>query len=103
LGILSIKASCLIFWPAGWLQFADWCLQITYTEFVSQEWWKRMTRGLNRDERVLLKAPLVYQEVWSLSNLWSLLGWSNIHHSIVDMSSHHLIISKYGQAQWCNL
>eukprot|EP00775_Hariotina_reticulata_P001454 gene1454-1796_t len=38
---------------------------ITYSEFVSPEWWKRMTRGLSKDERTLLKAPLVYQEVMS--------------------------------------
>jgi hypothetical protein len=57
-----------------------------------------MTRGLNRDERVLLKAPLVYQEVWSTDQSCSvslISGLSLVGATfIIQLWICHLIISS---------
>jgi hypothetical protein len=37
--------------------------EIRYEEFVSREFFAKLTKGLTREERAALKAPLVHQEV----------------------------------------
>lgn len=39
--------------------------EITYAEFVSPVMWGRMTKGLRKEEKACLKAPLVFAELMS--------------------------------------
>jgi hypothetical protein len=39
--------------------------EITYAEFVSVGMWSKMTKGLKKEEKACLKAPLVYAELMS--------------------------------------
>jgi hypothetical protein len=36
--------------------------EVRYEDFVSREFWREVARGLAKEERAALKAPLVYQE-----------------------------------------
>jgi hypothetical protein len=39
--------------------------EVTYAEFVSVGMWSKMTKGLKKEEKACLKAPLVYAELMS--------------------------------------
>jgi hypothetical protein len=38
-------------------------MEVRFEEFVGRDMWAAVTRGLSKEERSALKAPLVYQEV----------------------------------------
>lgn len=39
--------------------------EITYADFVSDAMWNKMTKGLKKDQKACMKAPLVYAELMS--------------------------------------
>lgn len=39
--------------------------EVTYADFVSDAMWLKMTKGLKKEEKACMKAPLVYQELMS--------------------------------------